>query len=108
LKTSYLGDGFDPDQHIKDFLEELKYKLSGQGKPNKSGRTSGSGSGNGSSNGGGGSKTDTLDPFQTRTNSSSQDFLANNKTLIILAAIALLIFLYFYSQPEKEPNYYDF
>ncbi|CAG8528527.1 2416_t:CDS:2 [Ambispora gerdemannii] len=39
LKTGRLGDDFDPDKHINDFLQKLEDKLSGKNKPQRPTRT---------------------------------------------------------------------
>ena len=40
LKTARLGDNFNPDQHIDDFLKAIENKLSGKNRPTRPTRTS--------------------------------------------------------------------
>jgi hypothetical protein len=40
LKTARLGDNFNPDQHINDFLKAVENKLSSRNRPQRPTRTS--------------------------------------------------------------------
>ena len=108
LKSSNLGDNLDPDKHISDFFNELEGKLSGKNRPPKGSRTPNSDPKSSGSSLGGGGKTDPQDPFKTNPNQNPKDWFQENKSLIILSSISLLVILYLINQNKKEQNYYDF
>ena len=106
-KKISVGNNVNVDSYIQEFLEKLEKRLN----PNRNPRTPNpnpTGSNNGSSPGTG-RRANPLDPFQTNSNSNpNQNFFQENKQLILIAGLALLVIFYLYSQKEKEPNYYDF
>ncbi|CAG8684002.1 2409_t:CDS:10, partial [Gigaspora margarita] len=99
LKSSSLGDNFDPDKHINDFIQAIKDKL--KNKPPKRNPTTPTDPNN--VNLPGGSTTPKpFDPFTPTPNSNPNNFFQENKQLTIITGVALLIFFYFYSQPSKK------
>jgi len=88
LKSANLGDTFDPNKHIDDFLQKLEDKLNRK-PPKPPLRT----------------------PFNpTGANNGSaepESFFEQYKTQIF-AVLALAFAFYLYSQKETEENYYDY
>jgi hypothetical protein len=113
-KKISIGENFDPDKSIEEFISGIEDKLAGRNKPPKRPDNNKNPYDNKDPNNPTkpeGQTPNPLDPFQTDPNSNSNQNLLQNKQLIIIAGIALLVFLYFYSQSSKskeENYYYDF
>ena len=106
-KKINIGGNFDPEKSIEDFINGIEEKLSGRNKPPKRPDNPFD---NKDPNNPPDPKKPTpnpLNPFQTDPNSNPNQNFFQNKQLIIIAGIALLVILYFYSQSKsKEENYY--
>ncbi|CAI2196592.1 13334_t:CDS:2, partial [Funneliformis geosporum] len=100
LQTNYeeqkkirIGENFDPDKSIDEFINGIEDKLAGRNRPSRNPRTPNidpTGSGGGSGSRTGGDTSNPLDPFQTNPNSNPNQNPFQNKQLIIFAGIAVL------------------
>ncbi|CAG8776964.1 6486_t:CDS:2, partial [Gigaspora margarita] len=115
LQTNYeeqkkirIGENFDPEKSIEEFINGIEEKLSGRNKPPKKPDANRNPSDDANPNNPSKRQpSKPLDPFQANPNPNQNPL--QNKHLIIIVAIALLVIFYFYSQKkEPEPNYYDF
>jgi hypothetical protein len=71
LKTARLGDNFNPDQHINDFLQAVENKLSGKNRPARPTRTNPNQPSTGFDNAGGSNPT--ADPSTSYNNYSNSN-----------------------------------
>lgn len=107
LKSSSLGDNFNPDKYIADFIQGIEDKLKNKPPRNPRQPNRHGGSGNGGPNS---TTPNPFDPFQSDSKTPSNFFQTHQK-LIILGGIAFLVILYFYSQTETskpKKDYFDY
>jgi len=105
LKSANLGNNFDPNKHIDDFLKKLEDKLNRKPpKPPLRTPFNPTGANNGST----GIPSNPFDPFQPSHNPADKNWWQENKQLLIFSGIALALTFYLYSQKETEENYYDY
>jgi hypothetical protein len=105
LKISGLGENYDSDKFIENFIQGIKDKIGGNKPPRNPFKTPDDDEPDTPSKPKGKSPNP-LDPFVPNPN---QNPLQNNQQLLIFAGFALLVMFFFLNQkPEKPTPYYDF
>ena len=119
LQTNYeeqkkirIGEDFDPDKSIEEFIKGIEDKLAGRNKPrNPSGNKNFPDPWfppNPNHQEPGPHSSKPLDPFQSTSRTTPSNFFQSNLKLIILGTFALLVLFYLYSNQSKPEPYYDF
>ena len=106
LKSSSLGDNFDPNKHINDFIQAIEDKL--KNRPPKRDPNNPNFPPNPNHQEPGSYPSKPLDPFQSTSRTTPSNFFQSNLKLIILGTFALLVLFYLYSNQSKPETYYDF
>ena len=100
LKTASLGDNFNPDQHIDDFLKAVESKLSGRNRPQRPTRTNPNASNSsGSSSNTQSTSHNNYSPF---SNNEPNSFLEKYWKELLLGIAFLLGAYYILNQNDNE------
>lgn len=109
LKTARLGDNFNPDQHIDDFLKSVENKLSGRNKPPRTTRTNTSQQQTNFNNAGGSNSTtnqstnyNDYSPNSNSNNPEQKPFAEKYWKELLLGGVFLLGAYYILNQTDHE------